>query len=250
RPGKDRDYLRADWLPDGDGIAAWVLTGKNPDVGWWAGVGPEVKSGGDSRLIIIDLQSKREKTVWRSKHAYFYACSPAHDEFLIWNGDYRLVSANGRTIWKTGAVDAPECMAFSPNGHRIAVYVAGKLQVFNRDTKARKSLYADPKHGSVRSLAWSPDGRWIAFRESRSEVQTFDPPAVNFNWDVLAVNTKNRATHEFAPKAYQQGKFLYEPTILGWTKDSKSLVMSVPEDTGKPYPDTIRDCLVFSPLVG
>lgn len=248
QPREDRDYLKVDWLPDGHRIAAWVLTGKNPDVAWWAGVGPSVKKGGDSRLVVIDTKSKQEITVWRSKYAYFYASSPAHDEFLVWNGDYHLVSANGRLRWTIKGSDTPDTIAFSPDGRKIAVYVAGKLKIIDRNTRAGKVIYT--KGGGVRTLVWSPDSKWIAFRESRNEAASYDPPVVDFGWAVTAVNVETKAVHEFPAEVYRQGKYDYTPEVLGWTKDSKNLVLSVPSDDGKWPPTIVRDSLILCPLVG
>lgn len=252
QPREARDCLRADWLPDGRRIIAWVLTGKAPDIVWWTGVGPSVKKGGDSRLIVIDLKSRREKTIWQSKYAYFYACSPSRDEFLVWSGDYHLVSADGELQWKIKGSETPEGMVFSPDGQKIAVYVKGQLHAIDRNTKARKLVYESPRgeNAHARSLAWSPDGKWVTFREARNEVKSFDPPAVDFDWAVIAVNVDTKKAHEFASEVYRQGECSYTPGVLGWTKDSKSLALSVPEDTGKPRPNNVRDRLVLCPLAG
>lgn len=245
---EDRNYIRADWLHDERRILTWVITGKDPDVAWWAGVGPIVRKGGDSRLIILDLKSKQEVTVWQSKHGYFYACSPARDEFLIWSGNYYLISADGKIRLKIKGTDTPDKMSFSPDGNKIAVYAAGKLEIIDRNTKARKVLYT--KGGSTRELAWSPDGKWIAFRESQNEIVSYDPPVVDSGWTVTAVNVETKTVHEFPVEVYKQGIYSFTPDILGWTKDSRNLVLSVPEYIGEQYPVTTRDQLILCPLAG
>jgi len=243
----DRDCLSADWLPDGRRIVLWTRVGKNLEVAVMTGAGPVLR-GGNSRLIVVNLRSKREKTVWRSIYPYRYVRSPARSEFLIWERDYRLVSANRRTAWKIKGFGMPDCMEFSPDGRKIAIYANYKLHIVDRNTGTRRTIYTKGK-GSAHELAWSPDGRWIAFREGWVE-GSFDPPAPDFLWDVLAVDVETRKVHEFPDRVYMQGKYDYTPTVLGWTKDSKNLALSVPEPTGRPHPDAVRQHLVLCPLTG
>lgn len=54
-----------------------------------------------------------------------------------------------------------------------------------------------------------------------------------FGWAVTAVNAETNAVHEFSAAVYRQGKYDYTLEVLGWTKDSKNLVLSVPADDSK-----------------
>lgn len=245
-PREDRNYWRADWLSSGHRVLAQVVTGKKPQI-TWADHGAWIDKGGDFRLIVIDVKSKAEKTIWSAKYTVQYTCSPTRDEFLIWDGDYHLVSADGKTRWTIKGSDTPDRMAISPDGNRIAVYLSGRLEVIDRNTKARKVLYT--KGGGVRSLVWSPNGKWIAFRESRNETASYDPPVVAFGWAVVAVNVETKNVHKFPYEVYQRGE-PYTPEILGWTKDSLNLALSVPENRGRPYTNEIHDQLVICPLTG
>jgi len=249
----NRNCWRADWLSDGRRIVLQALVGRNPELAWWGGL-PQVLKGGDTRLILVDLRSKREKTIWRSNYPYHYECSPTRDEILIYMLDdtYRLMATDRRVRWrrKIRASDMLDAMAFSPDGGKIAVYVGHKLHIVSRGTGTRQTVYTSVERASARELAWSADGHWIAFREYWNESKSIDPPMPDFAWDVFAVNVETRKVHRFPDEAYRQGKYSYRPTVLGWTKDGNTLALNVPADNGKWPPVVDRDVLVLCPLAG
>lgn len=245
---KKHSHVNAAWLQDGR-IVSWVVTGINPEV-MWGDTDTWSRKGGESHLVVIDSRSGQEKIIWRTKYLLRYECSPARNEILVYDGDYYLISAEGKLKWKIKGSDTPDSMAFSPDGRMIALYVEDKLYVIDCRTKAKKLIYTNQSGGPPRSLKWSPDSKWIAFRDSRNEAASYDPPVVDFGWAVTAVNVETKTVHEFPAEVYRQGKYDYTPEVLGWTKDSKNLVLSVPEHTGRPYPDVVRDQLILCPLAG
>jgi len=91
---------------------------------------------------------------------------------IVWAHEVRIYDANTRSLIKTLPIpsasthsDMPKSLAFSPNGHELAVgTLFGKLHLYTlQNGLLRKSLtaYKDELY-SVSALAYSPDGSRIA----------------------------------------------------------------------------------------
>jgi len=250
----NRWYLRIKWLSDSRRLVALVKDGpipSNPEDRW----NYFLSTGPDSRIVAIDLETKREHVIMRNPPSPFYLPSPNGNDVLFYHSTYRTlytISIPNHTKRKIFGVPDLDAAAFSPDGKRLALYGGGELRVCNIDTGKMLIIQDGLVDGTeVSDLHWSPDGKWVAFKQHGSHIQSVDPPLVDSSSYITAVNVGTGKAVGFPdPKAgaNQESGYLI---VLGWTKDSKYLIL---RDTGKstkePYPRDVRYALTAYPIGG
>lgn len=166
-------------------------------------------------------------------------------------GDERLVifTVDGtKDVVKLDKIDIglPLLMKISPKEDKVALS-NNRHDVMIIDLKAKKRMYIErSEHGRIESIAWSPDGRWIAY----------DFPETPNTSCIKICNVKTGETHKvttsdftsYSPSFDPEGKFLYflsnrelnpvYDTIyfdLNFPRSSKPYLITLQKDTPSPF---------------
>lgn len=175
---------------------------------WVLDIAGSFETGGESQIGIVDMPTGVSVTQ--------VAVSP-DDRFIAWS---RTDGKVGRQFSDFSDLEVDSflpvddtlfCLAWSPNGNRIVTGGKGKLYFWDATADWKNSEKADPiqvidAHDGkdVRTVAWSPDGKWITTGSSDGKV---------WWWDMTAENP----TGEFRNDTVQQP---HAVTSMTWAPDS------------------------------
>jgi WD40 repeat protein len=145
-------------------------------------VAPRLASAGDNTIRIWDLRTGKE-VVAPLRHSSNVLCTAfSHDGRLLASGGYdRVVKIWDAGTWKSlqGLPDpngAVQSVAFHPLDSRVLAWggTDGTVKVGNRTTEEIRTFHG---HTSwVESVAFSPDGEWLASGSLDGTVKLWQVP--------------------------------------------------------------------------
>jgi len=244
-PTKDRWYMNVAWLPNQNEILARVVLGKRPQFYYYGDLqSDEVMSGGEARLVTINIKTGREKTIIRKLNpGRFFVFANDHKLIIYERYNDKLTLYNlARGKWRTLLRSAPlDVAAISPDGKRFAYYNKGVLRVCNIQTSKVQVLYnARDVYDRGGKLIWSPNGKWIVLRHSSGDITSIDPPvASSTSYLTLVDATSGKA------------RLLLEDSRdfpVGWTRDSMNIILRHEEKTDDAFPNDTKTVLTAYPI--
>lgn len=179
----------------------------------------------DIQIVSDDYDSDKVKDI-RTSGATNFAVSPSGEEIaFVLRGDIYVTSIKYNTTKRiTNTPGQERCLSFSPDG-RTLVYDSdrnGLWQIFTTTiedknekyftyaTKLNEELLYKGEH-AAQQPTYSPDGKYVAFLEDRTELKVF-------NLKSKAVNTALDGKFNYS---YSDGDVSYE-----WSPDSKWFLTS------------------------
>jgi dipeptidyl aminopeptidase/acylaminoacyl peptidase len=264
-----RELTQAVWVIEKDGHRRRVVEGGgNPR---WSPRGDRiafVKAGSDGRQLWISSAdgSGARKMTSLPDGVGDHAWSPDGRRIAILNRQIHLLDVESGDVRKL--TDVPFViinspwhpdgnLSWAPDGRAIAF--AGKPSP-KFDDEHRSDIYTVAMEGAVRKLtsgggmnqrpAWSPDGKWIAFRSTFGKVDRYA------NHGLLLVSPRTGEMREVG-RGFELG-FLDGPYWHDWSADSRSIFYLAPDRgsiqlfrlniaSGSIMPMTATDAAVLRP---
>jgi len=134
-------------------------------------------------LMVQQIEGSSPKSIWRDGFVLSPAWRPDGAAIAHTDSDHNLVVSdlNGRTLWSFHPGPAPSAgsivdyineIRWDPSGKHLAFLMGSpipRIYVVNADGSAMKviefrGLFGVERDLSIRSFAWSPDGRQFVFR--------------------------------------------------------------------------------------
>ncbi len=164
-----------------------------------------IKNSETNNVDVLDLKGNRLKSL-RAPNFPATPLSWSNDGkqilFSIWNGNqesteiYKLDYASDRFTQLTNDNAKNFFASWSPSGDRIAYMSDYQLWLMDADGSNKQKLIEQ----EARKLAWSPDGKMIAFESSLSgDIREFDIWVVNVDGTNLRNLTRTVGLVEFDP---------------------------------------------------
>jgi tricorn protease len=236
------DFLHSATLtPDGAGLAV-VARGKAFSLGNWDG---PVRRHGAADGVRYQLLT------WLNDGRRLVAAA-ADERPDEW---FAILSADGATPpVELSTMDLGRVVevAVSPVHDRVAVANhRNELYVVDLDGEPAARRVDQSPHGRVEDLAWSPDGRWLAYARPRTPQTTAIMIADAADWSTYAVTRP--VLKDFAPAFDPGGRYLYfigqrdfTPAYdqlgfgLGFPHGTRPYLVTLRADTPSPFVPTSR----------
>jgi dipeptidyl aminopeptidase/acylaminoacyl peptidase len=200
------------WSPDGDRIAFTGLDDRGRDDGLVT-----IPAGGGRVRVVARVASGVLLPSWRPDgEVLLFHTRPPTDPRVL------MVPAGGGPVRDLGPGSAP---AYAPGGDRIAFVHAGTVWTMRPDGSRRQRLTTPATGLVVERVAWSPDGRRIAYLE--------DEPG-----DSIAVFIRVIPRAGGTPRTVALPHDLCCPNSLSWSRTSpRRTGVSVSRSKRQSMPD-------------
>lgn len=117
-----------------------------------------------------------------------------------------------------------QALALSPDGQRLAIGRAGRLLIHDLATTNQPVLQEIEAHADViHSLAWSPDGRWIATGGFR-EIHVWSATDLTSHWSLSVPVTSLPSKSQRGPQTQPPPALLGRITALRFSPQSGALI--------------------------
>ncbi len=138
-----------------------------------------------------------------------------------------------------GERTSTHCLAISPDGRTLATHRCGEVELWDLETRQRRATKRLHREATIRSLAFSPDGRWLASGASDCSVtlwHLFDDRDIH-----LSGHTDSVSALAFTPDGRTLATAGYDRTVRLWDVATAQEVLKLEGHTGKVH------CLAFAP---
>jgi RNA polymerase sigma factor (sigma-70 family) len=255
----------------GGEVRVWDLTGKKDTLRWrgWqpqsekVAFSPDGKklagSGWEATVRVWDVASgKEEGAASAPGHTgWVYAVVPAHDPRVVFSAgsDWKVMAwdvLTGKPLWRAEEHGARvNCLALSPDGATLASGGRdGKVHL--RDARTGRLLGSFQPGGSVKSLAFSPDGRLVATASGNDLYDGWVPEIPGHGATVWDVATRSRLVRlvghaggvnavAFSPDGKLLATAGNDRTVRFWNPGTGTPLRQLPAQPGAV------ECLAFSP---